>query len=78
MGHGSGCFPSGHKKNGHDMYDHRRYQGRVDDGYVVPAYATYDDALPQVSGAATCVLMHVTIDGTQAEQSAGGTICSGE
>lgn len=47
MGHGNGCFPSGHKKNGRDMYDHRTYQGRVDDGYVVPAYATYDDALPQ-------------------------------
>lgn len=46
MGHGSGCFPSSHKHR--DMCDHRTSQGRVIDGYVVPAYATYDDALPQV------------------------------
>ena len=71
MGHGSGCFPSGHKKNGHDMYDHRRYQGRVDDGYAVPAYATYDDTLPQVIGASTGVLMHVFIGSMHAKPPAG-------
>lgn len=69
MGHGNGCFPSGHKKNGRDMYDHRTYQGRVDDGYVVPAYATYDDALPQVCGASKGVPCRM-----HAKPSAGGLI----
>jgi hypothetical protein len=56
MGHGSGCFPSGHNKS--HMYDHRTYQGRVNDGYVVPAYATYDDRLPQVSGSPIRMSVH--------------------
>ena len=62
MGHGSGCFPSGHKKA--DIYNHRTYQGRVDDGYVLPAYATYDDTLPKVRGSAARMSIQLLISST--------------